>query len=303
MEKSHIKNYQFYFLLIIVFGSLTSGIGRHDINQDKYSKLAQQKQFDCVGKVYIDNELAGSCVLICESTVLSAAHVFVQSETRPDTLNFNGQKAVVFIPFNNHIVAENQIVIEINGEKRKVKRLTVHQNYADSIDRGICDFALLELEQPIRGVKPALLNQHDDELHSEVTGVGFGAGGVADKPENNSDSKSEKRAGENVIDSVGGELYNGKSTLMFCDFDHPTRNDCNKMGSAKPQALEYICSGGDSGGGLFRKRKGEWELIGICSGAGVDMAQFNKSGYYGQTMQWTRVSVFKEWINQNINID
>ncbi|MBK8644872.1 MAG: hypothetical protein IPN15_22450 [Saprospiraceae bacterium] len=91
--------------------------------------------------------------------------------------------------------------------------------------------------------------------------------------------------GENVIDSIGGQIYLDRESLLICDFDHPTRNDCNKIGSPVPRPLEYICSGGDSGGGLFRNKNNAWELIGICSGSGVDINQLMKSGYYGHTME------------------
>jgi secreted trypsin-like serine protease len=72
------------------------------------------------------------------------------------------------------------------------------------------------------------------------------------------------------------------------------------MGSSIPQPLEYICSGGDSGGGLFREGKNGWELIGLCSGAGTNMEMLLATGYYGQTMNWTRVSTFNDWIKQSI---
>ena len=62
--------------------------------------------------------------------------------------------------------------------------------------------------------------------------------------------------------------------------------------------LEYMCGGGDSGGGLFRQTQGKWELIGICSGADIDVEQLMKTGYYGQQMHWTHVSLFADWIRQ-----
>ena len=127
-------------------------------------------------------------------------------------------------------------------------------------------------------------------------GVGFGASGPANRPDFVS-IQNKKIAGENVIDSVGGQKYLGFETLLICDFDIPTRKDCNKLGSPTPRPLEYICSGGDSGGGLFRQKNNTWELIGICSGSGVDINQLMKTGYYGHTMEWTRVSLFTNWLS------
>ncbi|MGQ2982831.1 hypothetical protein [Flavobacterium sp.] len=103
-------------------------------------------------------------------------------------------------------------------------------------------------------------------------------------------------AGENTIDSLGGKKVNGHYAQLYADFDHPTRSDCNMMGSSKPLPLEYTVAGGDSGGGLFPKNKGKWELIGICSGSEINIDKLMKVGYYGQSMNWVRVSVFEKWI-------
>jgi hypothetical protein len=70
------------------------------------------------------------------------------------------------------------------------------------------------------------------------------------------------------------------------------------MGSSVPRPLEYISTGGDSGGGLFRKKGNDWELIGICGGAGIDLAQFMETYYYGQIMEWTRVAAFTKWMDE-----
>jgi secreted trypsin-like serine protease len=72
----------------------------------------------------------------------------------------------------------------------------------------------------------------------------------------------------------------------------------DKTGIHVPRPLEYICSGGDSGGGLFRQKGNGWELIGICGGGGggVDLQILMKTGYYGQKMSWTRLSPFTSWI-------
>jgi hypothetical protein len=143
--------------------------------------------------------------------------------------------------------------------------------------------ALVELETPVAVILPAKLNQSTNELHSNVVGVGFGASGVANNPAEVK-GRSIKIAGENVIDSFIGEKYPVNQTLMVCDFDHPTRLDCNKTGSPTPRPLEYVTSGGDSGGGLFRQKGDGWELVGICHGGGVNLDQLIKSGFYGQTM-------------------
>lgn len=89
---------------------------------------------------------------------------------------------------------------------------------------------------------------------------------------------------------------------MLFDFDHSTNAECcNKMGSPIPEPLEYITTGGDSGSGIFRFKNNKWQLIGIVSGGAVDLRQFLKSGYYGQTMEITRISLFNPWIDKVIH--
>ena len=284
------------FVLIV----LTSGIIRHDVSEKEYLKLANEKQFDGVGQVYIDTSSRGSCVLINERFLLSAAHVFIESDYRQDTIMYEGQKIVAFNPYNNHLVDVIKVSILLKGQKLKVKRITLHPNYLDKDSEGSCDLALIELESSFKAVKPAIINRNLDEMSFNVVGVGFGVSGIANKPETVM-PLDKKIAGQNIIDSIGGFEYLGKPTLLFCDFDNPTRNDCNKMGSATPRPLEYICGGGDSGGGLFRIRDNRWELIGICSGSKTDIQQLLKTGYYGQIMSWTRVAAFEKWITENLN--
>jgi hypothetical protein len=175
-------------------------------------------------------------------------------------------------------------------------KLTLHPRYLDSLTKGSCDIALLELEQPVTNITPANLNKGFDELHSKVVGVGYGYTGTGDKHELVKTS-NKKIAGENEIDSLAGSTILGNATELLCDFDHPVRKDCNKMGSAQPRPLEYMCVGGDSGGGLFRYRSGGWELVGITGGLQTDIDQFLASAYYGQIMIWTRVSAFTNWID------
>lgn len=280
---------------IVVFLTFFSGITRHDVNEDEYLKLAQETQFDCVGQIFKDTIVSGSCVLISERFVLSAAHVFIESDTRIDTLQTNGKSIVLYRQINDRTTSVHNLFVVFKGQRVRVKRLIIHPYYLDSLTKGSCDIALLELETPLTVITPASLNSLFNEINSNVVGVGFGASGPADRPDLVS-LYNKKIAGENVVDSISGFRYFSVETILMCDFDHPSRKDCNKMGSSTPRPLEYVCSGGDSGGGLFNKKGREWELVGICAGSGVKIGQFMKTYYYGQTMEWTRVSAFTTWI-------
>ena len=296
--KTEIKPSRTIILTLSILSFITyfSGIIRHDIPENKYLRLAKQKQFDCVGQIFTGTS-GGSCILITDKFVLSAAHIFLDSDTKTDTLKMDGKSMITFSPLNIRVTDVSKIYILIKGQKVKAKKLTLHPAYLDSLTKGSCDIALIELEQPLKNILPAKLNTAFDELNSNVVGVGYGVSGPADRPDLVA-PHNKKIAGENVVDSLSGAKYSGYETLMLCDLDHPSKQECNKMGSSQPKPLEYVCSGGDSGGGLFRQKNNTWELIGVCSGSNVDITILMKTGYYGQTMRWTRVSLFTEWINQ-----
>jgi secreted trypsin-like serine protease len=279
-------------LLFLLF---FSGIIRHDVKERKYVKLGQKRQFDCVSQVCLDKTPTATAVLISENFALSAAHVFIESDIRMDTVKVNGKRVIMSTSINERVVKFDKISILHNGKYIKVKKITIHPNYLDKLTKESCDISLIELEEPIKDMSFPKLNSAFDELNSKVVGVGYGASGVADKPETVK-RKRTKIAGENVIDLIQGAEYGQHQTVLTFDFDHPTRNDCNKMGSAKPMKVEYTAGGGDSGGGLFRKKGNTWELVGIASSTGINIDQFGKTGYYGQTTSWTRVSAFHDWI-------
>jgi len=283
----------------LIFAISFGGIYRDDVKEEEYLALAQQKQFDCVGQIYSGTSWRCSCVLISDRFILTAAHIFIDSDIRHDTVHMNDQTVILYVPYNSHLTDVSKLYAVFKDHKVKVKSFTIYPNYLDSLNKGSCDIAIIELEQPITTISPARINKDFDELKSNVIGVGFGASGPANKPEL-IQSSMKKIAGENVVDSLTGYKLNGYETILSCDLDHPTRKDCNKMGSSVPRPLEYVTSGGDSGGGLFRQKDKRWELVGICCGRGVNIDQLNKSGYYGQIMDWTRVSAFADWISQQV---
>jgi len=246
-------------LALLVPLTLVAGIIRHDVPEKKYLKLGKQKQFRCVG------EMRASCVLIGERYALSAAHCFIDYDTRPDTVDtvLEGKKAqlITYVTSSPGVADFSDLHASFNGRKVKVKRGVIHPWYLDSLTKGSCDIALLELEQPVTSIEPARMSVTFDELHSDVTGVGYGASGRADKPESVK-LEHKKIAGQSVVDSLGGPEFENHKTLLFCEFVAPG----DTTGMHAPRPLEYICSGGDSGGGLFRQTADGWELIGICGG-------------------------------------
>jgi len=292
---------------LLAFSTSVAGIFRHDVPEKKYLQLGKQKQFDCVGQVArVDTTghvvPGASCVLVGQRYVLSAAHCFIDVDTRPDTFDtvLNGKIAhcVLYVQSNPRVTDFSKLYVTFHGRKYKVKRGTVLPGYLDSLTKGSCDIALIELAQPVTSIGPAKMSNTFDELHSDVTGVGYGVSGRADEPES-VDRYNKKIAGQSVVDSVGGLEFENHATLLFCQFVSP--NDTTGRHVARP--LEYTPGGGDSGGGLFRQRGNGWELVGICSGegtVGVDLERLVTTGYYGKMVSWTRLSAFTGWISEQM---
>lgn len=271
------------------------GVTRHDVDQQRYADLAAQPQFDCVGMVVDDTSLIGSGTLIAPRYVLTAAHIFIVSEDVPDTTYHNGAMIVGYRSVRERVMGPTEVSFVINGHRVGVASINIHPGYLATETKGSFDIAVVELMDTMPGVKPAIINTSNIAQGLQVVGVGFGASGIANDPATVGQYR-RKVAGENVVDSIGGPLHNGTASELLCDFDHPTDPSANRLGSARALDLEYICSGGDSGGGLFSKSAGGWTLVGVCQGAAFDVDRFVKYGYYGQLMMWTRVSAFTGWI-------
>lgn len=283
-----------FVITLLAFSTSVAGIYRHDVPEKKFLAMGKQKQFDCVGR------MGASCVLISERYVLSAAHCFIEADT--DTLDtmLDGKKVQIYNQSNHRVTDFSKLYATFNGRKVKVKRGIIHRSYLDSLATGgsSCDIALLELEQPVTFAKPAKLSRAFDELHCDVTGVGFGGSGRADRLES-VQQRHKKIAGESVVDSIGGQEFENQKTLLFCTFVAP--GDTTAARASRP--LEYIVTGGDSGGGLFRQTASGWELVGICGGGGggVDLQRLSSTrSYYGQKMSWVRVSAFTGWIAEQM---
>lgn len=288
-----------FLIIVLLFFLFFSGIIRHDINEKEYLALASQKQFDCVGTLLIEGDPDASCVLIKPNYVLTAAHcLYVSGNYTTDTLEIDGKIMIDYLYPDERKAEPNDVSVSFKEKIYTTKRIVIHQNYSDTLFE--YDIAIIELNEFVKDVTPAMINFDFNEHNCLAVGVGYGVSGVSTEPENVAPF-NKKIAGQNSIDSIGGYIHSGKHALLMCDFDHPSdKNCCNRMGSDIPSEFEYLCSGGDSGGGLFIEENSKWKLVGICTGAGFDLEQFFKTrSYYGQIMEWTRISVFADWIEEN----
>lgn len=274
-----------------------AGVVREDVGREKYLALGRQKQFNSVGQIFTNTGSHGSCVLVGKKFVVSAAHIFMTYITRQDTMILGGQKAVVNLPIDAKPVNIKDYVIAFNDKVYRCKSIIIHPNY--DWKKSDFDLVLIELENEVQDIQPAKMNTSFNEAGAFVTGVGYGASGYANDPQTVL-KNNLKIGGENTIDSIGGALYNGQRTLLVCDFDSKDKPELNRIGSAQPRPLEYISSGGDSGGGMFRYINKQWELVGIAHSGELDVKKLMKTGYYGLLMSWTRVAAYSDWIKTNI---
>jgi hypothetical protein len=114
-----------------------------------------------------------------------------------------------------------------------------------------------------------------DEAGKAVTISGYGSFGTFHEGGKHYDGK--RRAGHNVVD------YTERSVMI-----------CTPSQGASAMKLEFLIAPGDSGGGLFIGNK----LAGISSFiAGVGK---KPTGQYGDEAGFTRVSLYADWVHQQI---
>jgi secreted trypsin-like serine protease len=316
-----MKKTAILFLSLLIGNELFAIIYRHDVPETKYRELAMQQQFNCVGEVFhtrIGMKGSGSCVLIGERYVLTAAHIFLQSDIVPDTMYFTkngirkkeevlknkitydtGKHLIIYTNTNERMGKAEEYQCRFNRRMYAVRSIIILPQYLAKETKGQYDIALLELSDPVPNVSPATTAKTFDEKNTVCTAVGFGVSGIASDAEDVGPYHS-KLAGQNMVDSIGGPMYEGRSTLLAYDFDHPTMKDMNAIGTDSALPLEFIAGGGDSGGGMFRETKNGWELIGLCARSNTNVERLVTTGYYGNDGAYTRVSAFINWIQDNI---
>jgi hypothetical protein len=124
------------------------------------------------------------------------------------------------------------------------------------------DLGLLYFETPL----PDSLNYPSlagvPLIGAEVTLVGFGRSGYGDYGYTTLASLTDRRVGQNVIDSfTPDELGSGLPALFHYDFDAP--NTAGVPGGSLGNAIETLIGPGDSGGPLFRFDGSAYVLVGV----------------------------------------
>lgn len=286
-----------------------SGIGRDDVPLKKYYEFAKDSIFDCVGEVYSSkgSKFIQSCVLIDKYYVLATAHGFYteSKDLINDSITVLNLKYPVKRPASTKLADKSIFYFKFKNKVYYAEKIVIHPNYIDGFhSNGYNDIALIKLNIPITSVQSAALYSDNKEMGSRGIVCGFGATLNASSRNLFPFSKRKKMAGENMIDSLGGNLIKNSFGLLFADMDHPKTSNCNRMGDSIPLPLEMHGDAGDCGGGLFIKQDAKWRLAGISFAPSYydDWKLYGqKYGYYGFIDGWTRVSPLVEWIRSIID--
>lgn len=264
----------FWYLVFYSILAHVLGVIRHGIDKNESLKLAQQPAYQSVGMFTQQGRMMGSCVLIHPRMALTAAHTLTK-------------------------LRQGELEIEFDSIRVRVDSFFIHPWY--STHKG-ADIAILYLSRPIRTIKIPALNKSRKEKRHISTAVGFGNFSVANNPKEIVDAGRLKSAGQNVLDSIAGlPLPNKLKPFLFADFDNPVNGKLNKSGDTVALHLEFGLDGGDSGGGMFIKRRNKEVLAGINAIQNKNIGDILRTGaFYGSSSEWVRISVFKKWIGKKI---
>ena len=254
--------------------TIDASVIRHDVSAEQYAQLANQ--YSSVGTVWSGNLESGvgefgSGTLIAPNWVLTAAHVVEGDTTR-------------FV-LRNQTYDANEVVL--------------HPEWDGRVFNGN-DMALVRLNRPVSGIKPADYSTQLEPIGQVATFAGYGQSG--DGLSGRVGETGNLNAGQNTLDAVGSDFWLLlDESLMMADFDYayplditqsgnnalgqtqiPTAlsgsTHINRMGSPDPLPLEALPGGGDSGGGVFVEQDGKQVLIGTVSMT-LSWDGSNNSGY------------------------
>ena len=173
-----------------------------------------------------------------------------------------------------HVVdAAREHVIIIADKKYPLAHVIKHQDYLED-NTGFHDIALLYSPEDFQARGYVRLHRKADEVGRAITIAGFGSYGTFLTGATQLDN--QRRAGHNKIDLA-------ERAVLICS-----------PSVTEKFPLEFSIAPGDSGGGMFI---GD-ELAGINSFlAATDK---NPNGTYGDQSAFTRVSLYADWVESEI---
>lgn len=169
--------------------------------------------------------------------------------------------------------------LSINKTKYDVEKVILHPDFTMSRTKIANDIALIKIKGAVKNIPAAKLYKKQDEKGQQITIVGRGDFGTGLSGPIKQDKIT--RAATNKIDGTSAQW-------IYFTFDPPK--------SKNATALEGISGPGDSGGPAFVDVDGVRYIIGVSS----HQMNNGKEGVYGVTEYYTRISVYKKWIENNI---
>ena len=262
-----------------------------------------------VGVLKSENGLVGTATLIAPNVIVSAAHVIKDSFSDPVPTE-NEWSFILSSDFEQAVSSEIYSVsgFVIHPTWLERQDLGINDGYGDGDKMGV-DLCLGFLSEKVIGIYPSPLHDSKEEwIGQRVIIAGYGTW-IDGLDGFYSSSKSNRMAGENILDRVVQEVVidsisvDARGGLLAVDFDSPQQNT-NYLGSEYentdflgtgssdpiPLSLEISTAKGDSGGPLFTNKDGNWGVSGVVS-YGTD-----NSSMYGDITVFTRLGNHLQWI-------
>jgi len=186
------------FSLLIIFSSITNG-GTIDPNVQDNKYLEYGAKHKCVLPIMgilndgLNSNFRGSCVLIDEYHILTAAHIVADSITQ-------------------HVIYSNQAY--------SCRMVAIHSKY-DKKKMGVNDIAIAKLSKPIKLDFYPELYSSDNEEGKVCSIAGYGYTGNFKTGYNIKKYDNKKRAGSNIISGIKNNVLvfnlrdNPKTSLEF----------------------------------------------------------------------------------------
>lgn len=183
-----------------------------------------------------------------------------------------------------HVVkdAHASAVLRDDGKEHELPHVLVYRDFKDGTKQSLPagDLALGYTPHEFKMAFYPALYRDQDELGKAITFAGFGFPGTFRTGFDIQRGDRKRRAGHNKIDAMSTDM-------LFC----------SPSSGRDRFPLEFMITPGDSGGGMFIGNK----LAGINSSLTADEGQ-PTDGSYGDESVFTRVSMYADWVEEQIQL-